>query len=170
MRAVGRVEMTEVYMSEQYGATSNEDTKGMVFNLEGVEEKDSFELIPKGTYSAIVDSLEFGDSKAGNPMITVVYEITESEFAKRKLYDFMVMQGNGSEFGLAKLKKFLIRVCPEVDIGSFNPTAFADNGIAIGRECCIVLKIQTQKTGEYKGEKRNTVSDVLAPSNSGSFL
>lgn len=147
-----------------------QDNEGMVFDLNGVEENTSFEVIPKGTYGAIVDSLEFGESKSGNRMITAVYSLTDSEYAERKIYDWMVLEGEGAKFGLAKLKKFLLRVCPEIDISSFNPQTFSDEGTAIGRQCRVVLKIQTQKAGEYKGEKRNTIADVLESDNAGSFL
>lgn len=152
------------------GASASQDEGGMVFNLDNVEDKKTFELLPKGTYSAVVDSLEFGNSSKGNPMITVVYSLTDAEYENRRLYDYMVLKGDGAEFGLAKLKKFLIRVCPEVSTSSFNPQSFADEGVAIGRECQVMVKIQTQKSGDYKGEKRNQVADVLAPDNAGSFI
>ena len=153
------------------GVGASADANGMVFNLANVEEKEmTFEVIPKGTYNAIVDALDFGDSKKGNPIITVCYSIVDAEYENRKVFDYMVLKGDGSEFGLTKLKKFLIRVCPEIDLTSFNPQRFADEGGAIGRDCRIVLKIQTQKTGDYKGEKRNNVSDILSPENAGSFL
>lgn len=151
------------------GVGAQPDNDSLVFNLTDVEEDKKFELIPKGTYPAVVDDLTYGNSSNGNPMITVVYSITDPEYENRKIYDFMVLGGDGKEFGLSKLKKFLVRVCPGTDISSFNPQAFADNGEGIGRECRIALKIQTQKKGEYKGEKRNQVSDILAPE-SGSFL
>ena len=151
------------------GVTASNDNGGMVFDLTSVEENKSFEVIPKGTYTAIVDELEFGESKAQNPMITVKYALTDAEYEKRVIFDYWVLSGKGSEFGLAKLKKFLTRVTPEVDLGAFNPQSYSDQGTAVGRECSLVLGIQTQKQGEYKGEKRNTVKDVLAPSSS-SFI
>jgi len=150
---------------------ASQDEGGMVFNLNNVEEKEmSFELLPKGTYNAVVDTFNFGDSKKGNPMITVCYTITDAEYENRKLFDWMVLKGDGAEFGLTKLKKFLVRVCPDVDLSNFNPQAFSDEGHAIGRECRVMVKIQTQKAGEYKGEKRNNVADILSPENNGAFL
>ena len=151
-------------------ANAGQAQDGMVFNLEGVEEQTAFEVIPKGTYAAVVDSFEFGESKSGNSMITVIYELTDPEYAGRKIYDWMVLGGNGAKFGLAKVKKFLVRVCPEIPIGSFNPTEVSEEGTTIGKECMVTLKIQTQKSGDYKGEKRNTVNDILAADNAGSFL
>lgn len=151
------------------GVGSGNDGGGLVFNLNDVEEDKGFEIIPKGNYPAVVDELEFTESSSGNPMIASKYKITEGEFEGRVLFDYWVLAGKGAEFGLGKLKKFLTRVTPEVDLGAFNPEAFAEEGTAIGRELTIAVKIQTQKKGEYKGEKRNQVADILAPSE-GSFL
>lgn len=152
------------------GVQARADENALVFNLTDVEEDKKFELIPKGTYAAIVDSFDFGESSNGNPMITVIYSLIDPEFENRKIYDFMVLGGDGKDFGLAKLKKFLVRICPEIDFVSFNPAQFAESGTALGRECRVTLSIQTQKKGDYKGEKRNQVKDILAPDNAGSFL
>jgi hypothetical protein len=151
------------------GVVANNDGNGMVFDLSGVEENKSFEVIPKGTYDAVVDELDFGDSKAGNPMVTIKYSLTSPEVENRVVFDYWVLSGKGAEFGQAKLKKFLVRVCPEVDLSAFNPQEFSDTGAAVGRLCRLNLGIQVQKQGEYKGEKRNTVKDILAPE-AGSFL
>jgi hypothetical protein len=149
------------------GVGAAPDAGGMTFDLSGVEENKTFEVIPKGTYDAVVDELDFGDSNSGNPMVTVKYAITSPEYEKRVIWDYWVLAGKGADYGLAKLKKFLVRVMPEVDVTSFNPKDFADQGLAVGRLCQLVLGIQVQKQGEYKGEKRNTVKDVLAPNNGG---
>lgn len=151
------------------GVATGNDQGGLVFNLDGVEEDKGFELIPKGSYPAVVDELELGESSNNNPMFSVKYKVTEGEFAGRVLFDYWVLAGKGAEFGLGKLKKFLTRVMPEVDITNFNAQAFSDEGAAIGRELTVVVKIQTQKKGDYKGEKRNQVADILAPT-AGSFL
>ena len=152
------------------GVVAQDDASNLVFDLSGVEEEKEFEVIPKGTYPAIVDTLDFGESKAGNPMITVAYSLTDAEFENRKIYDYWVLSGKGSDFGLGKLKKFLTRICPDVDITSFNPKTFADEGTGVARELQITLGIQTQKKGDYKGQKRNTVRDIAAAESAGSFL
>lgn len=145
------------------------DTGGLVFNLDDVKEDAGFECLPKGNYPAVVDELEFGDSSTGNPMFSAKFKITEGEFTGRVVFDYWVLGGKGAEFGLGKLKKFLSRITPEVNLSAFNPQTFADEGAAIGRELVVSLKIQTQKKGDYKGEKRNQVADILAPTG-GSFL
>lgn len=147
------------------------DNGGLVFNLNDVEDVSSdFEVLPKGDYQAIVDELEFTESAAGAPMIKVVYQITEGEYADRKLFDYWVLAGKGAEFGLAKLKKFLVRICPEVNMAAFNPAVFAEEAVAVGKDVTLKVKIQTVKKGEYKGEKRNQVQEVLAPAVGGGFL
>lgn len=149
--------------------TATTDKAGMVFDLSGVEESVGFEVMPKGTYDAVVDEFDFGESKAGNPMITVKYAITTPEYENRVIFDYMVLSGDGAKFGLGKLKKFLLRVCPEVNISQFDPQQFSDLGTGVGRLCRLVIGIRTQKSGEYKGEKQNNVKDILAPEE-GSFI
>lgn len=162
--------MDEMMMN---GFNAEADATAMVFNLNEVDENavgGAMEVMPKGDYPCIVDEMTFGESSKGSPMITVVYQVVEGEFEGRKLWDYWVLAGKGAEFGLAKLKKFLARICPEVDMSAFNPTTFCDEGIAIGRDCTVKVKIQTQKSGDYKGEKRNQVQDVQPASSTGSFI
>lgn len=148
---------------------SDTDQGGLVFNLDDVKEDAGFELMPKGDYPAIVDELELTESANGNAMFAVKFKITEGEFVDRVVFDYWVLAGKGAEFGLGKLKKFLSRVTPEVNLSSFDAQAFSDEGTAVNRECTISLKITTQKKGDYKGEKRNNVADISGPT-TGSFL
>jgi hypothetical protein len=163
-------------MSEDFlglGTGSNvgagQDQAGLVFDLTDVKEDTGFEVLPKGTYPVIVDELEFGESSKGDPMFTAKFKVTEGEHEGRVLFDYWVLGGNGAEFGLAKLKKFLTRVCPDANLAAFNAQAFADEAVAVNRECSVVVGVQKQKTGEYKGELRNQIRDILAAS-TGSFL
>jgi hypothetical protein len=150
--------------NEDNGVGSGTDGGGLVFDLSDVKEDTGFEILPKGNYNAIVDELEFGDSSKGNAMITAKFKITDGEAEGRVVFDYWVLNGKGAEFGLGKLKKFLTRVMPEVDMTAFNPEVFAEEATAIGRELTLVLGVQKQTKGEYKGESRNTVRDILAPS------
>jgi len=143
--------------------TAAEDTAGMTFNLNEVEESNSFEVLPKGTYPAIVEEFEFTTSaSSGVPMIKCVYSIVEGEFTDRKIFDYYVLAGEGAKFALPRLKQLITRVCPEVPADTFNPSKFAEAGTIINRPCQITLAITTQKKGDYKGEKRNNVKEILA--------
>ena len=159
--------------AEEVGVTASADTEGMVFNLNEVEEQSSsFEVLPKGTYNAIVEEFEFTTSQSsGSPMIKCVYSIIDGEYADRKIFDYYVLTGEGAKYALPRLKQLITRVVPEEDSTSFNPVKFAESGVIINRQCRITLGIQTQKKGEYKGEKRNNVREILAASEgSNAFL
>ena len=150
--------------AEEVGVTASADTEGMVFNLNEVEEQSSsFEVLPKGTYNAIVEEFEFTTSQSsGSPMIKCVYSIIDGEYADRKIFDYYVLTGEGAKYALPRLKQLITRVVPEEDSANFNPAKFAESGVIINRPCRITLGIQTQKKGEYKGEKRNNVREILA--------
>ena len=150
--------------AEEVGVTASADTEGMVFNLNEVDEQaSSFEVLPKGTYNAIVEEFEFTTSQSsGSPMIKCVYSIIDGEYTDRKIFDYYVLTGEGAKYALPRLKQLITRVVPEEDSTSFNPVKFAESGIIINRQCRITLGIQTQKKGEYKGEKRNNVREILA--------
>ena len=154
------------------GTTENQNAEGMVFNLADVKDSVAFEVLPKGTYDAVIEELEFTNSQSsGVPMIHVVYSIVGGEYEGRKIHDYNTLAGKGAEYSLPRLKQLLTRVCPEVDMCAFNPQAFADSGVAINRQCQIKLAVSTQKQGEYKGEKRNNVREVMSSSEiSNSFL
>ena len=149
--------------AEEVGVTASADTESMVFNLNEVEEQTSFEVLPKGTYNAIVEEFEFTTSQSsGSPMIKCVYSIIDGEYTDRKIFDYYVLTGEGAKYALPRLKQLITRVVPEEDSTSFNPVKFAESGVIINRQCRITLGIQTQKKGEYKGEKRNNVREILA--------
>ena len=150
--------------ANEVGVTASTDTEGMVFNLNEVEEQaSSFEVLPKGTYNAIVEEFEFTTSQSsGSPMIKCVYSIIDGEYTDRKIFDYYVLTGEGAKYALPRLKQLITRVVPEEDSTSFNPVKFAESGVIINRQCRITLGIQTQKKGEYKGEKRNNVREILA--------
>lgn len=150
--------------ANEVGVTASADTEGMVFNLNEVEEQaNSFEVLPKGTYNAIVEEFEFTTSQSsGSPMIKCVYSIIDGEYADRKIFDYYVLTGEGAKYALPRLKQLITRVVPEEDSANFNPAKFAESGVIINRPCRITLGIQTQKKGEYKGEKRNNVREILA--------
>lgn len=154
------------------GVQATNDANGLVFDLNNVEEQPAFEVLPKGTYNAIVEEFEFTTSQSsGNPMVKAVYSITDDEFAERKIFDYYVLQGDGAKYALPRLKQLITRVCPEIDSASFNPAKFAEDGTIINRACQLKLGIQTQKSGEYAGEKRNTVREILSASeNNNAFM
>ena len=138
---------------ETEGGNGNEN---LVLNLDGVsEEAPQLEALPVGTYECIVDNVEFGNSSSGNPMITWKFKVVDPQYSNRTLYFHNVLN---QDFGLSALKRTLVRVCPDVDLKTFNPAVFCDEGTALGLPCRVKVKIK-----KYKGQYRNNVDDVLAP-------
>lgn len=136
-------------------------SENLVLDLSDVKESTGFEALPKGTYDAIVDDVEFGESSKGSPMMTWKFKMDHSEYGKRTFFYYTVLD---QDFGKAALKKTLISLGLDVDFSEFNPTNFCDEGEAIGLPCSIKLGIQ-----KYEGEKRNTVKEVL-PATEGDML
>lgn len=157
--------------STNTGVAAATSTESLVFNLNDVEETSGeFEVLPKGTYEAVVEEFEFTTSQAGSPMIKAVYTITDGEFEGRKIFDYYVLAGEAAKYALPKLKQLMTRVCPDINISAFNPVQIAEEGSVLNRTCQIKVAITTQKKGEYKGQKRNQIREILAADNTGSFL
>lgn len=145
-------------------SAAGQDGEGLVFNLNDVDEAPAFEVLPKGTYNAIVEEFEVTTSQtSGYPMIRTVYSITDAEYVERKIFDYLMLSGDGAKYSMPRLKQLITRVCPDIDAATFNPVQFAEDGTIINRQCRLVLGVQTQRKGEYKGEKRNNVKEILAP-------
>lgn len=142
----------------------NLEDDGLVLNLDGVdEEMPGFEALPPGTYDCVVENTEFAPSSKGNPMITWVFKVIDPQYDGRLLFYHTVLN---SDAGLSRLKRTLIRVVPDINMGEFRPNAFCNEGQALGYPCRVKVSVKP-----YQGQKRNNVTDVLPPSEgAGSFL
>lgn len=145
-------------MAEANQGAVFEDNEDMVIDMTGVDENaGGFQVLPRGIYPSIVDDLVFGASKnSGNPMFTWTFEVSEGEFAGRKLFFHSVLTAEQ----LPRLKKILMRIAPDVLEGPFKPKEVAEQGSLVGRQCRVRVDIR-----KYEGEDRNNVRDVLAPEN-----
>lgn len=127
-------------------------------DLNNVEDS-SFEVLPKGMYNCVVDSLEFEYSQnSGNPMWSWVLEVEDGEFAGRKLFFHTVWAGKG----LPITKRVISRVCPELLSGPFNPEQVAAEGNIVGRR--VKARVAIRK---FEGENRNNVRDLFAADEGG---
>lgn len=131
----------------------------LVLDLGGVSsDLPKFEVIPAGNYNCIIENTEYAPSKAGNPMITWTLRVTDAPYSKRFLYYHTVLN---SEAGLTRLKRLMVRLLPDVDLGTFRPARFCDEGHALG----VALKAKVRIR-----QGRNSVTDVLAATEAGSYL
>jgi len=149
---------------DQQAPSNSGSGENMVLNLEDVDETaPAFEALPPGIYDAVVENTEFGPSQRSNrPMITWVFKVVDPQYEGRLLFNHTVIDDTR---GQQRLKQILTRVVPEVDLRNFDPAAFCDNGEAIGFPCRVKVNVRP-----YQGQKRNNVTDVLAPAEGGSFL
>ena len=142
------------------GGAAEEDDESMVLNLADVDESlPKYEALPAGTYDAQVQDVVYERSKNNNPMLTWVLRVTTPEYEGRLLFTHFVLN---SEAGKSRLKRALLAVCPDVDMTTFNPKKFADEGVALERPCRVKVRVRP-----YQGERRNQVTEILPPADGG---
>ncbi len=132
----------------------------LMVDLNDVEDV-TFEALPRGIYPCVIAECEFSYSQAkGNPMWTLVLEVSDGEFTGRKLYSHLVFKGAG----LPITKRQLQRIAPELFDSAFNPEDEAVIASMLGRN--INAKTAPRK---YEGEMRDNVRDLFAASEDGGF-
>jgi len=130
----------------------------LMVDLNNVEDV-SFEALPKGMYPAVIAECDFTYSQAsGNPMWTLQLEVSDGEYAGRKLYCHLVFAGKG----LPITKRQLSRIAPELLEQAFNPEDDDVISSMLGRD--LKVKVDVRK---YEGEDRNNVRDLF-PGDGGS--
>lgn len=150
------------FLNPDAGMAVGMENNGMVLDLDAIDESSlEFKALPVGVYEAVVENVEFKTSQSGNPMLSWTFAITGGEYDKRKQFTHHVLN---NEFGIARLKRTLVRLMPEYPLSGFNPSTFAANGEAIGKPCRLKLKQR-----KYDGKLTNDVKEVLEP-DSGAFL
>jgi len=139
-----------------YDLGAGGDSDGMVLDLDGVDDtQPEFEALPPGIYPVIVEDVTFGDSAKGNPMLTFQFKCIDPNYENRMFFYHTVLN---MPRGIASLKRLLVRVAPDVPMSQFSPKKFAEEGMVLGFAARVKLRIKP-----YQGQKRNEVTDVLAP-------
>lgn len=125
-------------------------------------EDSSFEVMPKGMYPCLVSECEFTYSqRSGNPMWTVTLEVSEGEYAGRKLFTHLVFGGKA----LPITKETLQRIKPE--LLEMNPFDYTDEeAISNMLGTAVKAKVGIRK---YEGQDRNNV-DRLFPGGGDGFV
>lgn len=145
------------------GAAFEDSDDSLLVDLSNVKEM-SFEVLPKGIYAAIIESVKYEISKnSGKPMWNVQFTVSDGEYANRKLFNYMSF----SEKALPGTKANIKRIAPELLSGPFNPKKIADEGYLTGKQ--VRLKVDVEKYTPEGGEPRDTnrVRDILAAGNIG---
>ena len=125
-----------------------------------VAESLSFEPLPKGQYKVAVDACELGESKAGKPMYTVDFVVTEGDHAARQIrYWLVLVTKKGLHWDLPKFCEASGNTWPEEPAGRtedyFNQVALD----VVGKTATITVDVDDS---EYNGQvtKRNNIKKV----------
>lgn len=147
-------------MSEENKAVDFSEGDSLVIDFNDVEDT-SFEALPRGSYPCVIAECDFTYSQAsGNPMWTMQLEVSEGEYAGRKLFNHLVFKGAG----LGITKQNLTRIAPELMEGPFDPRDEAIIASMLGKE--VVAKVTVR---DWEGSKRNNVQG-LYPGAGDSFV
>jgi hypothetical protein cdivTM_17306 len=130
-----------------------------LMNLD-VAESLSFDPLPKGQYKVAVDSCELGESKAGKPMYTVDFVVTEGDHAARQIrYWQVLVTKKGLHWGLPAFCNASGNAWPDEPAGRtedyFNQVALD----IVGKTATITVDVEDS---EYNGEvnKRNNIKRI----------
>lgn len=133
-----------------YYATADED---FGIDLAGVPEGASYELIPPGDYPMQCIGVELKSTNAGGKRIAAKFEVTEGEYAGRKVFEnFNIQHSNHQtvEIALKGIKQW-VKACGGT--GDERLTMGLLAGLE-GREFIASLKIEKDKTGQYGDQNR----------------
>ncbi len=122
----------------------------------------AFEAIPKGLYPCVVAECEFTYSQSsGNPMWTLTLEVSEGEYAGRKLFTHLVFHGAG----LGMTKQQLGRIKPELIEAPLDPTD--EETIAGMLGLAVKARVDIRK---WEGQNRNNVRGLFPGGDGDGFV
>lgn len=115
------------------------------------------EAIPEGVYPARIFEVKPTKAKqSGNPMLSVVFTITEGEYANQRIFHNLTLV----EQSLPFVKRFLRAFYTKEELSV--PTFELDTEALVGKECRI--RVTRQK---YEGTWQNRVRAVVRPEDEG---
>lgn len=155
---MAKAETAGTAAGEGFQGVFDETGEGFTYDMSNQEEDSGYPILPKGTYSAVIDKAVYKISKSsGNPMWEVTHLVTEAEHADKnlKVFSYVVFKHDG----MGRVKSFLAKI-GAADLGGagFNPKQIADDGTLVGKEHRVRLDIR--KSEEY-GDS-NEVKSVLS--------
>lgn len=134
--------------------------KGLMTNMNEVNDKPSFDLLPDGQYVVEIDAVEDGVSKNADPMMKVTLRVTDGEFKNRKVWDYIIISANPESKGWNirwRAKMFLKAIGEPHHGDSFQ----WDSDNWPYKKCIIETATETQKEGKYAGQKQVRVKNYF---------
>jgi hypothetical protein len=105
----------------------------------------SFDPIEDGVYHVRLRDLQVKESKAGNPMWALEFEIVEEPYVNRRLWTNLTQV----EAALFKTNEFF---------AAYDVPSTTDTDELLGQICKAVVASETQQEGAGKGQIHNTIS------------
>ena len=123
-----------------------------------------FEPLPNGSYRVKILDIKEGETKENKlPSLSFELEVTEGEFAGRKLFDFVTLQqkdGAINKIGYGRVRAFAQAVLGEEAAAGSS----IDTDELKGNICEVVVEINTYEKDASKGGgqgKNNKITKVL---------
>lgn len=123
---------------------------GIMIDFTNVEDV-SFEVLPKGVYSAIIVGCEFKHSSKGNPMWAMQMDVRDGDYEGRKLFFHVTF----SEAALPFAKKTLANIAPDLLETQFSP----DDPEVVARFQNMEVNAKVS-VGTYNNEPSNSVEEL----------
>lgn len=125
------------------------------------DKESSYSPIPAGTYNMVVTAAEMKETKTGNQRLAVTFNVTDGEFAGRKVFDGYNMSGTEQavQIGRGQVKSLLKAANKDFNIS--GPEEL------IGIEISAAVKIQPAKDGYDESNKISYFKPKQAVSQSG---
>lgn len=147
------------------------------FDFNTAEKQSSFELIPAGTIVPICMTLKPGgtgdggwmkESKTGSIMLDCEFTVTEGEFAKRKFWQFMIVEGNEKAANISrKTLRAIIEASKGIDPNDMSQDAINGRKITGWQEfngLAFPVKVGIEKAKPESGySDKNKILVVITP-------
>lgn len=115
--------------------------------------------IPDGEYIANLNDILVGESKSGSPMVTMVFEITNGEYAGKQHRKFLMLAGKDEQQTRQNLNRFATEVKKlGVDTSKGFNSVIEQLPEYVNTECKITVETTITKKGT---EFINTSFEVL---------
>ena len=129
-------------------------------------ETTNYEDVPVGRYAVSIEKLECKESKAGNPMLSVWFNIEAGEFANKKLFmnQVLLLRDDNDKYRIHTANEFLrsLRVFPEEEIEFVNMSDYANLIADIAAEINKDWQYELIYGENKKGYKTYEIVDTLS--------
>jgi hypothetical protein len=126
-----------------------------VINLEDAPDAPERVVIPAGLYQGYVDTVDYGPSNAGDPMLTWLLRVVDPTTGEEVPLYFWTSFG---EKAIGYSKKTLKKLAPDLDFRNFDPHAAQE--MFSGMNVRIRVRVKTNGPNHAYPGKQNEVRDI----------